>query len=282
MSDRDSADALPWTGERFVPEVSGQVAMEHLHRYLIAAELVAGKQVLDIACGEGYGSAALARTATSVVGVDIAEEAVKHAAARYRDSRLRFLHGTCLDIPIPSQSVDVVVSFETIEHVSEHDQVLREFRRVLRPGGLLIMSSPDKREYSDIPGYRNPFHVRELYREEFRGLLQKYFAHIEMLGQRMVYGSAIFSEGSSSVACSWHISNLKNPACSGLLRPTYLIGLASDVPIESVLTSFLEQPLHESEAFQGLQASLSRPSAPKPPPRRRDRIRDALRVLRGK
>ena len=284
MSGGDASSVLPWTGERYVPEVTGQVAVEHLHRYLLASELVAGKRVLDIACGEGYGSAALARTASSVVGVDVAAEAVRHAASKYRSERLSFLHGSCLEIPLPSSSFDVVVSFETIEHVSEHDRVMSEFKRVLRPGGLLVISSPDKREYSDIPAYRNPFHVRELYRDEFQALLLKYFANAEMLGQRMVYGSAVFPEGRTRIAGSWHMGDRDGSRHAGLLRPTYLIGLASDHAIDDALTSFLEQPLHESEAFKSLQThmSLLATGSPRPSPRFTDRVRDAVRILRGK
>src|SRR6266446_10480472 len=75
---------LPWTGERYIPELAGEIQLEHVHRYLLALEYAPGKDVLDIACGEGFGSAILAKSARSVIGVDIAREAVEHAAHRYR------------------------------------------------------------------------------------------------------------------------------------------------------------------------------------------------------
>ena len=141
---------LPWTRERLVPTLAGGIACEHLHRYAIAREVVAGRDVLDIACGEGYGSALLAQSAKSVVGVDVDPNAVAHAASKYGGGNARFLHGECVAIPAGEASVDVVVSFETIEHISEHEVFLSEIRRVLRPGGLVIISTPERENYGDI------------------------------------------------------------------------------------------------------------------------------------
>ena len=161
--------ALVADGERFLPDLmSGDIELEHLHRYRFAGRLVAKKIVLDIASGEGYGSAYLAQNAKRVFGVDIAVKAVESARQKYQRSNLKFIEGSCSDIPLKDASVDIVVSFETIEHHAEHEAMMREITRVLRPRGLLIISTPDKLEYSDKPGFRNPFHVKELYREEFR------------------------------------------------------------------------------------------------------------------
>ena len=131
------------SGERFLPDMQGNIALEHLHRYLMAREFVAGKVVLDIACGEGYGSALLAEAAARVIGVDISPEAVAHASAVYGRPNTMFQVGHCAEIPLSRASVDAVVSFETIEHHAEHEAMFMEIKRVLRPGGLLIMSSPD-------------------------------------------------------------------------------------------------------------------------------------------
>ena len=191
----DQTNGLPADGERFLPDVmQGIIELEHRHRYLFVANLVAGKTVLDIASGEGYGSATLARSASRVIGVDISPAAVEHARRRYRADNLEFLTGTCTAIPLKSGSVDVVVSFETIEHHAEHEGMLREIRRVLRPGGLLVISSPDKLEYSDKPSYRNPFHVRELYKDEFQTLVSAHFRHVRLFGQRVVCGSILLEE----------------------------------------------------------------------------------------
>jgi 2-polyprenyl-3-methyl-5-hydroxy-6-metoxy-1,4-benzoquinol methylase len=142
-----------------MPGIDGNIAVEHLHRYAFAAAFVASKDVLDIASGEGYGSRLLASVASNVTGVDLSAAAVDHARATYPTANLQFLQGDCCDIPLPAASVDAVVSFETIEHVSDHDRVYAEFRRVLRPGGLLLISCPEKQTYSDAAGYSNPFHA---------------------------------------------------------------------------------------------------------------------------
>lgn len=103
------------------------------HRYLRPVTYANGKDVLDIACGEGYGSSMLADVAKSVIGVDIAEEAIAHASTQYAASNLAFRQGNAAEIPLEDASVDLVVSFETIEHHDRHEDMLREIKRVLRP-----------------------------------------------------------------------------------------------------------------------------------------------------
>ena len=110
----EHVEDLAFTGERFMPEVAGQIAFEHLHRYHFAARFCAGKQVVDVACGEGYGSQILSGVADSVTGIDISAEAVAHAAGRYGSDRLRFVEASAALLPLEDDSVDVVVSFETI------------------------------------------------------------------------------------------------------------------------------------------------------------------------
>jgi len=184
---------LEFTGERFTPECEREIWYEHLHRYAFAAQWCAGARVLDAACGEGYGSALLARDAGEVVGVDISEEAVGHARSRYagRDN-LRFEVADCTQLPFEDGAFDAVVSFETLEHIAGQEAMLAEFRRVLDPGGFLLLSSPDKAEYSDRQGFENEFHVRELYRDELEGLLAREFPAVRLLGQKLMFHSAIF------------------------------------------------------------------------------------------
>ncbi|MBV8834528.1 MAG: class I SAM-dependent methyltransferase, partial [Acidobacteriaceae bacterium] len=123
---------LPFTGERFTSAESGQIEIEHVHRYVLARHFCRGKDVLDIASGEGYGSALLAQVARSVIGVDVADEAIAHAAHNYGCERLSFRLGAAEQLPLADASVDVVVSFETLEHFYAHGQFLAEIRRVLR------------------------------------------------------------------------------------------------------------------------------------------------------
>lgn len=190
---RDMTAPLPFTGERFTPECVRDIWYEHMHRYAAIDRLMAGKTIVDIACGEGYGSALLSRSATRVIGMDISETAVEHAAARYGDhSNLEFRVGDATAIDLADDSVDAIVSFETIEHLDDHASMMAEFDRVLRPDGFVIISSPDKAHYSDAVGYRNEFHVRELYRDEFDATVGRHFAHRRLYAQKLGFVSALY------------------------------------------------------------------------------------------
>ncbi|HTS21522.1 MAG TPA: methyltransferase domain-containing protein [Casimicrobiaceae bacterium] len=199
-SDSVSA-AQEFTGERFLPTLSGEIAYEHWHRYAFARRFVEGKRVLDAACGEGYGTALLGAAAASVTGVDIDVASIDRARAAYGEGeRVRFVASSCTGLPLPGGSIDVVVSFETIEHVAAADQLamLLEFARVLTPDGLLVISSPNKRLYSDERQYVNQFHLQELYRNELAQLLAKRFPAQRWHHQRLGYWSGIWIEREAS------------------------------------------------------------------------------------
>ena len=241
-------EKLSFSGERFTPEVEGQIAIEHLHRYALACELAAGKTVLDIACGEGYGSAMLSGKAKKVIGIDISIEAVKHAAKRYQNSNIEFKIGNCSKIPLSNASADLVVSFETIEHHDQHGQMMQEIKRVLRPGGVLLISSPDKYFYSEQNGYNNPYHVKELYEKDFKQLINIYFKKSIFFGQRMLYGSAIFAETQSNQSKVYHQNKeslIENVL--GMPAPIYWLGVASDEEIPTLPSSIFESPVSQSE-----------------------------------
>jgi SAM-dependent methyltransferase len=186
-------DKLEFTGERFTPECVREIRYEHFHRYAFARELVAGRRVLDAACGEGYGSVLLAASATAVTGVDRSEESIAHAHSRYQAANLDFQAADCMDLPYADDHFDCVVSFETLEHLADHDRLMREFRRVLQPDGFLLLSSPDKAVYSEKQQNRNEFHVRELYRDELENLLGEHFPAYRLYGQKLLFQSAIWS-----------------------------------------------------------------------------------------
>lgn len=233
---------LEATGERFLPEMQGTIALEHLHRYAMAKDFAAGKTVLDIACGEGYGSAVLGEVATHVYGVDIAPEAIVHAKAKYQLPNVEFRTGNCADIPLADGMVDLVVSFETIEHHCEHEAMFAEIRRVLRPNGVVIVSSPDKLEYTERANHANAYHVKELYADDFQRLVEKYFTHVAILGQRVLYASAILRAGQSGE--SVHYSRERDSpiqATFGLMRPCYQVAVASDAALPSLASSLYEQ-----------------------------------------
>ena len=220
---------LPWTGEQLVPSHTGDTAIEHLHRYAFAREYIEGKDVLDIACGEGYGSHMMSNIAANVVGVDISPEVIAHARNRYGD-KVTFSVGSCTDIPLSSASVDVVVSFETLEHLAGHEQMLKEVKRVLRPGGVLILSSPDKLNYTILPKTQNPFHVRELSKEEFRSLVEKYFSHCYMFEQKICHGSVLAPTAGLAVTGIRHyMGDFHRLAYTdGIMTPPYNIAVATD------------------------------------------------------
>lgn len=239
---------LPWTGERYLPSVSGIIQLEHIHRYLMAKQLARDRDVLDIASGEGYGSAMLAKVARHVIGVDNSESVIVHARKTYIEDNLEYRLGSCESIPLADSSIDLVVSFETIEHHDQHQAMMREIRRVLRPGGVLMISSPDKYEYSVVTQYRNPYHVKELYREEFETLLSDYFRNITYLGQRVVYGSAIFQKQRPAAIVSFRREDDRIVCSPGIPRPVYLIAIASDAEPPELSSGFFVQAFDETSA----------------------------------
>jgi hypothetical protein len=193
MSERDPP-VLPFTGERFTPEGVREIAYEHWHRYAFALAFAKGKRILDAACGEGYGSALMARVARDVVGVDLSEQAIAHARTRYAAPTLRFDRNdiTSLDA-FDATRFDLITSFETLEHVQQQERMLDGFARLLAPDGLLLISTPDKRTYTDLSGQVNPHHVRELYRDEFEALLRTRFAHVRIYGQKLLFQSVLWA-----------------------------------------------------------------------------------------
>ncbi len=184
---------LDFTGERFTPECVREIWYEHWHRYAFARSLAEGRRVLDAACGEGYGSAMLAGAARAVLGLDISADAIAHAQARYAGAgNLTFRVADATRLDLPAASIDLVVSFETLEHVDAQDALLDGFARTLTDDGLLLISSPDKATYSDATGFRNEFHVRELYRDELLALLGRHFPHVRLYGQKLLFQSTIW------------------------------------------------------------------------------------------
>ena len=199
---RDAPVAVPgdeasFTGERFLPQCSGEIAYEHWHRYAFARALAAGKTVLDVASGEGYGTALLSSVAARVRGVDIDRQTIERASRKYSAlANVSFVQASCTALPFGDRSFDLIVSFETIEHIDAVAQVrmLAEFDRLLAPDGMLVLSSPNKTEYSDVRGTRNEFHVHELYREELARLLASHFTCTRWFSQRIQSWSGIWSE----------------------------------------------------------------------------------------
>lgn len=187
MSAEHASGGLEATGERLVPEAQhGElVHAEHLVRYRLATQIARGKRVLDAASGEGYGTALLAAAgAHSATGVDIDDRTVAHARTRHP---AEFLVADVSDLPFPDDSFDLVVSFETIEHVLDPERAIDEMRRVLAEDGLLVISTPNKAEYL----VENEFHEREFMHDEFLALLSTRFATVDALLQHNWMLSAV-------------------------------------------------------------------------------------------
>jgi SAM-dependent methyltransferase len=228
------ADSLEFTGERFTPECVREIWYEHFHRYALAAQWCTNLRTLDAACGEGYGAALLANTASSVEAVDISEQTIGHARQRYGHiDQLNFQVADCTSLPFADHEFDRVVSFETLEHLAEQDQLLAEFRRVLKPEGVLILSSPDKAVYSDQQETSNEFHIKELYRDELESLIGRHFGAWRLLGQKLMFHSAIWSLGNVKKVSLDQVSDraLRQPSETGnpgiTQAPMYFIALCA-------------------------------------------------------
>ncbi len=178
---------MEFTGERVVPGKTPQTIYdEHIYRYIFAASLTENKVVLDVACGTGYGAGYMAeKRAGQVVGADMSMAAVDYARERFgEDNKARFVCANAVKLPFTDNAFDIVVSFETIEHIRQYRKFLAECRRVLKEDGLLICSTPNRRIFSpNLAKPINTFHVKEFWPEEFHRLLRRYFADITLYGQ---------------------------------------------------------------------------------------------------
>jgi O-antigen biosynthesis protein len=238
---------IEWTGERCVPWAPDPpVIYEHFHRYLFASQLVADRDVLDLASGEGFGAVLMGSSARSVVGLEIEPRAVEHSRLNYVAPNLEFKIGDARDLSMfEPDAFGAVVAFEMIEHISEHGELIDGIARVLAPDGLLIMSTPERAAYSEVTGFSNPYHVRELTMDELLALLRGTFANVTAWAQRTVTGSALTSMASSASDNrgfqrfviersddEWRLA----PGMS----PMYVVAVASNgelppVPVDSVL-----------------------------------------------
>jgi len=182
-----------FTGERVIPgKVNDDLWAEHVARYAFAARFASHKKVLDLGCGTGYGTAQLAQTASSAMGVDLAPEAIDYAASHYPSAQ--FLQCSAAAVPVPQASFDLVTAFEVIEHLPDWRPLLAEARRLLLPAGLLIVSTPNQRYYAETRAKAgpNPFHSHEFEYAEFRNALGEFFPHVQILFQDRVEAFAFY------------------------------------------------------------------------------------------
>lgn len=212
-----------------MPRMKGFIELEHLNRYYFVLNQLdlKDKIVVDLASGEGYGSNILSQYAKSVTGIDLSTEAVDHARNTYIRNNLDFQQGDATSIPLPDNFADVFVSFETIEHHDKHEEMMFEIKRVLKPDGILIMSSPDKYYYSDVPEFNNQFHVKELYYEEFKKLLNAFFKTSYFFSQSVFSGSIITADFEILPNKIPVVTDMNNKTTK--FTPVYNIAICTDI-----------------------------------------------------
>jgi len=236
---------MAFDGERYTTGIEGAIQHEHYHRYLFALRWCAGRDVLDVASGEGYGSVLLGQVARSVIGVDIDQAAVDFATANYATPHVTYRQGDATRIPVPDHSVDVVVSFETIEHFADQSAFIAEIDRVLRPGGVVVISSPNRDIYTGVLGNQNPFHVHEMNQAEFEAALRQRFAHLWLLEQGPVLGSVMVpvpGMSTQGVEGFWTLNGSSFGQMGGVPGAAYLIAVASRDPLAPPPQSVLHAP----------------------------------------
>lgn len=231
--------------ERLSPATADEAELLfHWHRYRAVVPWIRGRTVLDVGAGDGFGAHALAADARFVTAVDIDPEAVRHAAARYRRGNLRYLTASATDLPFPDAAFEVVTMFEMIEHVSPADQetALREVRRVLRPGGFLFLSTPDRTRTAAFEA-ANPYHVAELTESELVALLGGHFPHVRIFYQEINAASVIWDPGRPTevgrVGGIARTTDGSEPAAFGQDLHLYLVAVAGDTPFAGDLSGAL-------------------------------------------
>ncbi len=223
--------------EHFIPGTSRITEIESFHRYYAAADLCRKCKVLDAASGDGYGSAILASRAQSVTGIDLNKEAVMEASRKYFNVNLEFVHGDVAAMPFADNSFDRVVSFETIEHIPDQKKFLSEVRRVLKPEGVLILSSPNKTPFRTRNKGQNDWHITELESDALLELLEGFFSKIRVYAQDAFYNS-IITGGSGN---GYYVKNQQNR----IVRQDTL----SQVQYSIVIASEVEAPVLPASTF---------------------------------
>jgi ubiquinone/menaquinone biosynthesis C-methylase UbiE len=227
----DATPRAPGDGapeERFLPEAMRDqlIEAEHHARYRFAAAMVRGRRVLDAGCGVGWGSRILLdHGAASVDGVDIDESAVRES--RVRCPAGTFVRGDLTDLPYPEQRFEMITCFEAIEHVENPFRGLDEFRRVLAPGGIVLVSSPNPGVYPA----GNPFHIHEFTPPELLAAMNDRFEYSNLWRQHNLIASAVHQDGAvpvDSAGSHHHVTVLADLAA---VRDVYSLVVASESPL---------------------------------------------------
>ena len=256
-----AASPEPFTGERLTGSVHGQVEIEHYHRYLFCRGFCRDRDVLDVASGEGYGSAQLAQVARHVVGVEYAGATARNAAANFPRPNLRFVQADARSLPLSDACVDIVASFETIEHFDRQEDFVAEVRRVLRPDGCFIVSTPDRDIYSPPGATPNPFHVREFDRTGFLDVLHRHFRYVSLIRQRPMLVSGLIPEEPASISplIFERVEEQSFASDTVLPKAPYLIAIASElIPGLAPVSLLVERSDVDNVRFSDQDAELQR------------------------
>ena len=192
--------------------------------------MVENKIVLDIACGTGYGTQMLAEKAEHVYGVDVSDEAVEYAEINYPHAKITYKQGDARKIPLDDASVDVIVSLETIEHIPDPEEFVKEVKRVLKKGGQFIVSTPNDDEFTD----GNIYHVHEFDFKELNRLMKKYFKNFEYFFQGSWFASGIFSKEKFEDEFSEKNIETKKSFSQKFDKAIYYIAVASDSSLQQL------------------------------------------------
>jgi 2-polyprenyl-3-methyl-5-hydroxy-6-metoxy-1,4-benzoquinol methylase len=279
------------TGERFIPELMGGqlIEAEHVIRYALGARLCVGKQVLDAGCGVGWGTLLLLESgAAGASGIDIDLEAVEDARTRVPNADIR--QGDLATLPWPDESFDLVVCFEALEHVQQQERVLDELVRVLRPSGILMVSSPNPRVYPA----GNPFHVHELTPEELQAAVQSRLPHVILLRQHEQMASVLVPPGGDHAGPTSSELRLVHPLVEGgdpyslvvgghreLPSLPTIIGCAPSVP-QQLVADRTQALIGMMEHLRRLQEAARYPARRPPLPAGWEREREELRRERDR
>lgn len=235
------------TGERLILNDNWNLKtkMEHIHRYTAVSRKLKDKDVLDAACGTGYGTEIISRYAAHAVGIDLSLEAVQYAAGKYKRDNLKYLKMSVADLDFPDNSFDAVVSFETIEHISQEQQkaFLGEVSRVLKDTGVFFVSTPnDELERKLTFGaYTNPYHVCEFCEEDFETLLKQYFKYVNVYYQSVASASIMVRKGNDQ-GCGELYSNGSEAETE---RFYIAVCSNSDIPVNLSLDSTYKPALRD-------------------------------------
>lgn len=223
------------TGERLIPKLHDRSIAygEHLVRYKSVSQIVKNKTVLDIACGTGYGTQIIANNAKKVIGIDLSEEAIAYAKKNYPHKNVTYQQGDATNIPLPDKSVDVVVSLETIEHIPEPESFVKEVKRVLKPGGQFVVSTPNDDEFTE----GNIYHVHEFDFRELDRLMKKYFQNFEYYFQGSWFSSGILTKQNFEEKFQMNDMLVEKSFKQKYSKAIYFIAVASDKEIDILTPS---------------------------------------------